>query len=952
MKPPPPSKPRSVSQSEPANSNEKPVNKPSAPQPKVEDSESDYSDVDEEEDDVGDDDGVYDWFAFDTKAGMESLENQAAPAPAAAAATQPPTNIKDPQLQSEIDDMLKDSDDESDESETYDLVDGEDEEVYDWTSMNTAAGLQEIEKKENITATAETTSNTLMETPANQPAVPKTPKILTQPISPKPKAHQPPAPSMPRIPQSPATPGPMPELGTPNVKDTTKVKRKKASLPTKKPMNAHGSWLTNRYIVNNYILLDALGQGSYAEVRLCKEKTNDQLYAIKIMNKDLLMKKSVGMSSTFMDDVRREVAIMKKLEHKNVLKLYEVMDDPKVNKMYLVLEYCKRGDLMQMTKGDARTNSCNILPEFQVWEVTRQVLHGLKYLHDNDIVHGDLKPQNLLVDKNGVVKIADFGISKMIETSDGEKEKLLETAGTPAFMSPELCAGLAYDGYLADVYAVGATIFMLRCGHPPFVASKLIALYHKIQEEPVVFTDDSVSSGLKNIIEGMMVKDPGKRFTLLRVMEDSWMQIRPGDEKKKTPPAKEKLAIEQNRRVEVSNDEIFMSVHQVAEEGGESSGGGGVGMDEEETERRVKSFKKKASIRQRSFEKLDNLMEGNNSDDEDDDFVKVSKLDSMEFNSVMDTLAHQSPVAARKKQAPIPGLVVGRVLDGLPNSKLGIRAAFHSERGKRPRQEDAVTVIMDLSDLGDSLERPYLYQKFAYFGIYDGHSGGMCSKLLQHRLHTKFSQNPHFFNDQQKAAIESCLATDEEVCAELRGKDDESGSTALFLVIDGRSKKFTVSNVGDCRCVLSRGGTAINLSKDHRVSRKEERERVEKSGGIIKSDRLNGVLAVTRSFGDTAHKMSSGADAALTALPELRTEIITERDELVLLATDGLWDVMDSQNAINMVRKSLNKHHKVKEAVKELVKEAIKLGSVDNVSAVVVVFNQQSNEEGGSGRRK
>ena len=320
----------------------------------------------------------------------------------------------------------------------------------------------------------------------------------------------------------------------------------------------------------------------------------------------------------------------------------------------------------------------------------RQVLHGLKYLHDNDIVHGDLKPQNLLADKNGVVKIADFGISKMIETSEGEKEKLLETAGTPAFMSPELCAGLAYDGYLADVYAVGATVFMLRCGHPPFVASKLIALYHKIQEEPVVFTDDSVSGGLKSVIEGMMVKDPGLRFTLLKVMEDPWMQVKPGDDKKKTPPAKAKLAIEQNRRVEVSNDEIFMNVHQVAEEGGEKADRGG--MDEKETERRMKSFKKKASVRQRSFEKLDNLMEGSNSnansdDDEDDDFVQVSKLDSMEFNSVMDTLAHQSPVTLRKKQAPLPGIVVGRVLDGLPNSKLGIRAAFHSEKGKRPKQE-------------------------------------------------------------------------------------------------------------------------------------------------------------------------------------------------------------------------------------------------------------------------
>ena len=181
------------------------------------------------------------------------------------------------------------------------------------------------------------------------------------------------------------------------------------------------------------------------------------------------------MSSSFMDDVKREIAIMKKLRHEHVLQLFEVLDDPKVNKMYLVLEYMKNGDLMQMTKGNARTNSCNALSDLQVWDVTRQVIKGLKYLHDNDIVHGDIKPQNLLVDKDYVIKIADFGISKMIDTNDGEKEKLLETAGTPAFMSPELCAGLAYDGYLADVYAVGATIFMLRCGHPPFVANKVRA---------------------------------------------------------------------------------------------------------------------------------------------------------------------------------------------------------------------------------------------------------------------------------------------------------------------------------------------------------------------------------------------------------------------------------------------------------------------------------------------
>ncbi len=93
-----------------------------------------------------------------------------------------------------------------------------------------------------------------------------------------------------------------------------------------------GDWLNKRYIVNNYILLDILGEGSYAEVRLCKERTSDSLYAMKIISKDMLSKrKSTHNSETFFDDIRREIAIMKKLLHPNVLRLFEVLDDPKVS---------------------------------------------------------------------------------------------------------------------------------------------------------------------------------------------------------------------------------------------------------------------------------------------------------------------------------------------------------------------------------------------------------------------------------------------------------------------------------------------------------------------------------------------------------------------------------------------------------------------------------------------
>ena len=135
------------------------------------------------------------------------------------------------------------------------------------------------------------------------------------------------------------------------VKDTTDIVSKKHNFPeVRHQPPTKGNWVSKRHVVNNYILLESLGSGSYGQVRLCKRKETDVLYAIKIISKELLKKRKAGQESTYFDDVRREIAIMKKLDHPNVVKLYEVMDDPKVNKLYLVLEYMQRKDLMQLLK--------------------------------------------------------------------------------------------------------------------------------------------------------------------------------------------------------------------------------------------------------------------------------------------------------------------------------------------------------------------------------------------------------------------------------------------------------------------------------------------------------------------------------------------------------------------------------------------------------------------------
>jgi len=127
-----------------------------------------------------------------------------------------------------------------------------------------------------------------------------------------------------------------------NVKDTNQLRKKKAQLPSQKPVllegtELKGTWITNRLVVNDYIMLDTLGKGSYGEVRLCKERRTNKLFAMKIMSKANSKRVKDHLASN--EDVKREVAIMKKLSHENVLRLYEVIDDPRSSTLYLILEY-------------------------------------------------------------------------------------------------------------------------------------------------------------------------------------------------------------------------------------------------------------------------------------------------------------------------------------------------------------------------------------------------------------------------------------------------------------------------------------------------------------------------------------------------------------------------------------------------------------------------------------
>ncbi|XP_022860077.1 serine/threonine-protein kinase GRIK2-like [Olea europaea var. sylvestris] len=136
-----------------------------------------------------------------------------------------------------------------------------------------------------------------------------------------------------------------------------------------------------------------------------------------------------------------------------------------------------------------------------------------------NIVHGDIKPDNLLVTGNGTVKIGDFSVSQVFE--DGNDE-LRRSPGTPVFTAPECCLGLTYHGKAADTWAVGVTLYCMVLGKYPFLGETLQDTYDKIVNNPLLLPDE-MNPLLKNLIEGLLCKDPLLRMTLEDVAQHSWV---------------------------------------------------------------------------------------------------------------------------------------------------------------------------------------------------------------------------------------------------------------------------------------------------------------------------------------------------------------------------------------------------------------------------------------------
>jgi len=222
--------------------------------------------------------------------------------------------------------------------------------------------------------------------------------------------------------------------------------------------------------------------------------------------------------------LEREIDIMKKLQHPNIIQLMEVIDTS--DTLYLVLEFASGGELF-----DAIVNKGSY-SEADAAKIIRQILEAIQYVHKNGIAHRDLKPENLLLlqSENGdeIIKIADFGLSK-----DFGEEQLQTSCGTPDYVAPEVLMGEPYD-MAVDIWSIGVISYVLLCGFPPFYGETQKELFENIMSGTYDFPDPEwtdVSDQAKSFIKSILVTDPEKRTTAEQCLNGEWIKENTGIKK-------------------------------------------------------------------------------------------------------------------------------------------------------------------------------------------------------------------------------------------------------------------------------------------------------------------------------------------------------------------------------------------------------------------------------------
>lgn len=256
-----------------------------------------------------------------------------------------------------------------------------------------------------------------------------------------------------------------------------------------------------------YELGRMLGHGTFAKVYHARNVHTGHSVAMKVVGKEKVIK--VGM----MDQIKREISVMKMVKHPNIVELHEVLASK--TKIYFAMELVRGGELFgKISKGRLREDVAR--------NYFQQLISAIDFCHSRGVYHRDLKPENLLLDEDGHLKVTDFGLSAFSDhlRQDG---MLHTTCGTPAYVAPEVIAKKGYDGAKVDIWSCGVILYVLLAGFLPFQDDNIVAMYRKIYRGDFK-CPPWLSSEARKLITKMLDPNPNSRISIAKIMSSSWFK--------------------------------------------------------------------------------------------------------------------------------------------------------------------------------------------------------------------------------------------------------------------------------------------------------------------------------------------------------------------------------------------------------------------------------------------